>query len=313
MAPCPWFFPSACAYFRTHKTLRMLAKQTFLVLAHRRRRRSERSAWLSSWLHGVAYRVATNLRVERNRRRKREAAVRGAAKTDSAELRWQEIQAVLDEELMQLPESLRAPLLLCLLEGKTRDEAAQELGWSLATLRGRFERGRKRLQARLVQRGLTLSVALLGVFVLAKSSAAAMSPALLNSTAQAALFVAAGKPMAGVISSQVAVLMKGALKSMFVTKLKIVGLIMLAVSILGIGAGLFIHRAVANDQPEAFLPRRSPIWMVPRLWCWTSPTTRSPKRARTPSRREMRRRLASRWKACSKKSTPKRAMSRGAT
>ena len=37
---------------------------------------------------------------------------------------------------------------------------------------------------------------------------------------------------------------------MLVTKMKIVGLIMLAVSIVGISAGLFIHRAVASEQPD---------------------------------------------------------------
>jgi RNA polymerase sigma factor (sigma-70 family) len=222
---------------------------TFLVLAQKAAS-IRKTASLSSWLHGVAFRAASNLRAERSRRRAREAAARSPAKTENAGLSWQEVQAILDEELLQLPESLRAPLLLCLLEGKTRDEAAQELGWNVTTLRGRLERGRKRLQSRLVQRGLTLSGALLGVLVFEKTAAAAMSPAALNSTVQAALLVAAGQPTTGVISSQVAVLTKGVLQAMFVTKMKLVSVIVLAVSILGVSAGLFIHQAVANDQPK---------------------------------------------------------------
>ena len=222
---------------------------TFLVLAQKAASIRKLTS-LSSWLHGVAHRVASNMRLERSRRRVRESTPRATETTDSGGLSWQEVQAILDEELMQLPESLRAPLLLCLLEGKTRDEAAQDLGWSLSTLRGRLERGRKRLQARLAQRGLTLSIALLGVFVVEKATAAALSPSALDATVKAALLVAAGQSTTGVISSQVVGLMKGALNSMLVAKMKFVGLVVLAVSILGIGAGLFLHQAVANEQTQ---------------------------------------------------------------
>ncbi|MSQ94279.1 MAG: sigma-70 family RNA polymerase sigma factor [Gemmataceae bacterium] len=223
---------------------------TFLVLAQKAASIRKMTS-LSSWLHGVAYRVASNVRLERSRRRVRESTPRDMATTEGGGLSWQEVQAILDEELMQLPESLRAPLLLCLLEGKTRDEAAHDLGWSLSTLRGRLERGRKYLQARLVQRGLTLSIALIGVFVVDKATAGALSPAALDATVKAALLVAAGQATTGVISSQVAGLMKGVLSSMLVAKMKFAGLVVLAISILGIGAGLFLHQAVANDQAPA--------------------------------------------------------------
>ena len=53
----------------------------------------------------------------------------------------QELSSVLDEELRNLPERYRLPLLLCYLEGRTRDQAAQQMGWSLRTLHRRLERG----------------------------------------------------------------------------------------------------------------------------------------------------------------------------
>src|SRR5882672_10660136 len=54
----------------------------------------------------------------------------------------------------RLSEGYRAPLVLCYLEGKTRDEAATLLGVSKATVDKRLERGRALLRVRLVRRGL---------------------------------------------------------------------------------------------------------------------------------------------------------------
>src|SRR5262249_60811647 len=72
-----------------------------------------------------------------------------------------ELHAVLDEELLGLPEKYRLPLLLCYLRGRRREDAARELGWSLRTLDRRLEQGRDRLRLRLVRRGLALSTGLL--------------------------------------------------------------------------------------------------------------------------------------------------------
>src|SRR5205823_12575158 len=69
--------------------------------------------------------------------------------------------ALLDEELGNLPERLRAPLVLCNLEGRTRDEAARALGWSLGTLKRRLEQGKAGLRVRLERRGVSLPAALL--------------------------------------------------------------------------------------------------------------------------------------------------------
>ena len=61
-------------------------------------------------------------------------------KSESDALSWSEVRSALDDELQQLPEKYRAPLVLCCLSGKTRDEAAEELGWTLNVLKGRLER-----------------------------------------------------------------------------------------------------------------------------------------------------------------------------
>ena len=77
------------------------------------------------------------------------------------DLTWRELRQVLHEELGRLPEKNRLPILLCHLEGRTQDEAARALGWSLGRLRGRLLRGRELLRRRLARRGLAPSVPLL--------------------------------------------------------------------------------------------------------------------------------------------------------
>ena len=67
-----------------------------------------------------------------------------------------ELLAALDEELDRLPPRYREPLVLCYLEGLTRDEAATRLGVPPATLKTRLDRGRKRLGDALTKRGVAL-------------------------------------------------------------------------------------------------------------------------------------------------------------
>src|SRR5262245_7027131 len=103
----------------------------FLILA-RRAAAVRKSDSLGSWLHGVAYRVAANLRRDLTRRRARETVVADPPESAAAaEVSWQDVRVTLDEELARLPERLQAQLVLCYLEGKARDEAAREFGWSV--------------------------------------------------------------------------------------------------------------------------------------------------------------------------------------
>src|SRR5205085_1567038 len=68
-----------------------------------------------------------------------------------------------DAEIERLPAALRAPIVLCCLEGRTRDEAAEAIGCSVAAVKSRLERGRGRLRRQLSRRGIELPAAFLAV------------------------------------------------------------------------------------------------------------------------------------------------------
>jgi RNA polymerase sigma factor (sigma-70 family) len=134
---------------------------TFLVLA-RRAATVRRPESLSAWLYGVAGRIARKAARARDRRRALEAAVRpGVALGPPEELTARELLAALDRELLRLPGKYRLPLELCYWQGLCQAEAARRLGWAPSALRGRLERGRQALRARLTRRGLAPAALLL--------------------------------------------------------------------------------------------------------------------------------------------------------
>src|SRR4051812_16796912 len=145
---------------------------TFLVLfksAHSIRQ----GCSVRGWLFGVAHRVAVNARCRRARLEARERTNSEPPHPagELPDLSWREASAVLHEELNRLPDKLRLPLLLCYLEGKSRDEAAAELGTSTNVVKGALERGRLRLRSRLQRRGIALSAGLLAAVDAATGSA----------------------------------------------------------------------------------------------------------------------------------------------
>ena len=83
---------------------------------------------------------------------------------------------VIHEELGRLPERLRAPLVLCYLQGMTHELAAGQLCCPVGTVRSRLSRARHQLSRRITRRGLTLSAAGLVSSLNSNSSAAAVPP-----------------------------------------------------------------------------------------------------------------------------------------
>ncbi len=216
----------------------------FVVLAKRARSTCWRSS-VANWLFTTARQVAHNARLASIRRGKREAVAAVPIAIPPADpMVHRELLAVLDEELDKLPPRYREPLVLCYLEGLTRDEASARLEVPVVTLKGQLERGRKKLANALTARGCNLGILLL--LTAASSSAKALASPFSQSI-QAAL---AGSPTPAVAALVRGVTMNGLLK------LSMLGI---ATSIITIGVGLSWNR---TDQVQAQLKPTPPIPMV---------------------------------------------------
>ena len=196
-----------------------VCQATFLLLA----RKADSVRWQDSvagWLYQTAYRLSQKARVAAGRRARHEARARLGVHPDPVtELTARELHAALDEEVNLLPEQYRAPILLCCLEGRSRDEAAVCLGWHLATVKDRLERGRERLRTRLARRGVVLGTALTSAWLGEGTARAALSP---HATAHHALLIASGQAdIAGLLPPYVAALTKGMTMTMALSRMTI--------------------------------------------------------------------------------------------
>lgn len=201
---------------------------TFLVLA-RKANSLERHPSIAGWLHQTARRTALKLRAMSARRRDVEcqavrqhcAAVETSAENPASQVAIRELGEILDAELERLPNHFREVILLSQIEGLTRDEVAERLGVTVATVKDRLERGREQLRSRLLRRGVALTSAMLAAWLVPGTIQAAGLTTLTTTTSQAAGAFATGSLVTGV-SPTTASLAQGVLKMMGIEKLKYV-------------------------------------------------------------------------------------------
>jgi RNA polymerase sigma factor (sigma-70 family) len=244
---------------------------TFLVLVRKARSIRKRGS-LGSWLHGTAYRIAVRARVAARRRQAcslQESVMPISGSCDEAD---QELGLVLHDELRRLPEKYRQPMLLCYLEGRTRSDAAECLGWTEGMVRGRLERARELLRRRLTRRGVALSSTAILSVLSANTGVAAVPAALANATVRIGMALAAGQAAsARLISANVVALSKGALRTMFLSQLKTTAIAILALGTVGVGAAVLTgwtpaasrHEAKAQKSDEPEDSRRPPAVAKP--------------------------------------------------
>jgi RNA polymerase sigma factor (sigma-70 family) len=228
---------------------------TFLLLA-RKASAIRKQESLGSWLHGVAYHMATDARkaAARRRRRETEATSSRQASDPARAAAWREVQAILDEEVARLPAVYREPFVLCCLEGRSCAEAAERLGHKEGTVWSRVARARQRLQQRLARRGVCLTTALGAAAVAGNTALSAVPPALLGGTIEAAARLATDPGLLGaLVSPRVAALLKAGARATLLGRVKALTPLLLIVG-LAAGLGFAAARPGAPEPPAADPP-----------------------------------------------------------
>lgn len=216
---------------------------TFLVLV-RKGQSLRQPEQLASWLYGVAYRTALDSRRPPGRQLS-EAELAGRMREEPiAELVWQELRLILDEELQRLPARYRLPLVLCFLEGKSNRAAARLLGWPEGTIATRIFKAKQLLRQQLTRRGLTLSAGVVSAALTQGLAVGSMPPLLVSSTVKAALLLQAGGTLAGVLSIKVIALMEGTVQAMLWTKMKLMAVVVLV----AVGTGTMVFQASGQQK-----------------------------------------------------------------
>jgi len=218
---------------------------TFLTLVRKGHGIRERGA-LASWLYRVAFRAALRLKTSGGKHSVEPLAEVAVTADPVADAAWRELRPVLDLEVQRLPAKYRAPMVLCYLEGKTYEEAADALGCPKGTVAIRLLRGKLLLKTRLARRGLALSAGLVAAGAVVPGAQAFVPPALSAATVAAALGLASGAALTVAASAGVAALVHGISRGYLVTKLQMAAIVILGVAVAGSGAA-----AIYSLQPRA--------------------------------------------------------------
>jgi RNA polymerase sigma factor (sigma-70 family) len=218
---------------------------TFFALA-RKASSIRKQAAVGSWLYGTAYRVAR--RVQSSYRP--ETLPEDQAGSDPATLERRNLCEVVDEEIMRLPQKYRAPIVACYLEGKTNEEAAQELSWPVGTVSGRLARARDLLKSRLARRGVGVPAAGVAAYLGTGAAPAAVPATLAETTCRGALAFLARSAMSGEGSARSAALAEATLKTMETTRMKAVVVVTLALATVGFGGPILYYLGTRNAAPE---------------------------------------------------------------
>jgi RNA polymerase sigma factor (sigma-70 family) len=234
---------------------------TFLVLA-RKAASVIPPEMVGNWLYGVAQTTAVRARAINAKRRVRERQVADMPEPRAVQKDLQDaLRQELDEELARLPDKFRMAIVLCDLEGRTRKEVARQLKIPEGTLSSRLTTARRMLAKRLARHGLAVSGGALAMAVSQGAASACVPASLVISTVKAAALAAAGQTAKGLLSVQVAALTEGALKTMFLAKLKtIMGMVLAAAALSGVVGLVYQTRAAerdaGQDNPTLSAPQR---------------------------------------------------------
>jgi RNA polymerase sigma factor (sigma-70 family) len=230
------------------------AAQATLIVLMKKAGTLKREGSLGGWLHAVARRIALDALRQRNCQAKSQEAAAWQMEACTAEPA--DVEAVLgflDEELGRLSHLQKQAVVLRYLEGHSEKEAAQMAGCPVGTIGRRASDGIARL--RLARRGVTLGVSTLAG-VLAVEASATISETILPSLLTAVKSVATTRATTTLVPAKAMMLAKGAMKAMFIAKVKMAAVVGLA--IMGAAVGWFVTQSVSEKGvSEPLMPRKA--------------------------------------------------------
>ena len=247
----PMVLATCRAVLRNEHDVEDAFQATFLVLAKKARSIRE-SETLGGWLHRVAYRASVQASVQARKRKRNEAEAAAMAPPDASRPATEidvDLRPVLHEEIERLPESHRLAVVLCDLQGLTYEQAAEQLRWTVPTLRCRLAKARQVLKGRLTRRGLAPPA--VGPMLIPKPVLPSIPPALLRATVLAATG-------GGSASVGVTLLTHLLLRGMLMTKIKIASTAALAALALATGGVI----AAGSGPIEVSKPEKEPTSMT---------------------------------------------------
>ena len=234
------------------------SQAVFVVLA--RKAGGLRKGDLAAWLYRVAHLVAAETVRKRMHRAKREEsyAVDEAIQTDgfaASDVADPAPLGLVDAALLSLPERYREAVILRYLQNHSEAEAARRAGCAVGTLSMRASRGIAKLRQRLAKRGVALGGVALASLLTSEASAA-IPETLLPSILATVKTAVATTATATAATTTAAMLAKGAMKAMFIAKVKMVAAVAAAVVVTGtaVPVGLAVAQAkqtlawVENDK-----------------------------------------------------------------
>lgn len=219
----------------------------FLTLARKAGVLSDPNA-VGGWLYGVAVRTAHGARAMNARRVSRHERAGGLEDLPerAVGLPDRDTLVAIDAELAALPEHYRAAFVTCEVNGRSRSEAARELGWPEGTVATRLAKARELLASRLGKRGIALAVGVGAVMTVpaavASETFAAVRELLAVGTASAVA------PAAQQLSDEV-------VRAMSTTSAKWVTVVGVLALTLAVGGAVLL----ASEPGEKHPPLREPI------------------------------------------------------
>jgi RNA polymerase sigma factor (sigma-70 family) len=162
-----------------------VSQECFIALAAASKRKGSIRC-LGAWLHAAAT-SRSLMKIRSEKRRSAREARFAAERRHGTETQWSDVAAYVDRAVAELPDRLRAPIILHFFEDETHDAIARELGVSRTTVTYRIQRGIDAIRKKLKRQGLLVTSAALAAMMADDLAAEAVPRTLIVALAKLAL------------------------------------------------------------------------------------------------------------------------------